>query len=201
METLRSGSLGLFGGRLCLDFVNTANRHGDGIDREFLETYDDLVAWGRHVGLLASVDGRAAARFPEADTTEAALAFDACLQLRECLHRLLLPGGRRNPAGADLERLNQALTRGAHHSRLVADGEGFAYAVDDDALAWLMGSVAWSASELLTSGQIDHVKTCPGTHCGWLFLDTSRGHTRRWCSMTTCGNRAKARAHYERHQV
>jgi predicted RNA-binding Zn ribbon-like protein len=31
----------------------------------------------------------------------------------------------------------------------------------------------------------------------WLY-DTTRNSTRRWCSMTTCGNRAKAQRHYDR---
>jgi predicted RNA-binding Zn ribbon-like protein len=54
----------------------------------------------------------------------------------------------------------------------------------------------WSASELLVSGDREHVRTCPGHNCGWLFLD--RSGRRRWCLMATCGNRAKARRHAER---
>ena len=190
MVSLGAGSLGLFGGRLCLDFVNTANRGGDGIEREFLEDHDDLLAWGRHVGLLASGQ--------QGETDAGALR--SCLALRESLHRLLSPVSRGEPASDDIERLNKAMALGARHARLVASEGGVNYDGGVRIEAWLMGPVAWSASELLTSGQIDHVNTCPGNHCGWLFLDTSRGHTRRWCSMTTCGNRAKARAHYERHQ-
>ena len=58
--------------------------------------------------------------------------------------------------------------------------------------------VAWAAGELLTSGELDRVKACPGDECGWLFLD--RSGRRRWCSMDSCGNRAKVRAHAARHR-
>jgi predicted RNA-binding Zn ribbon-like protein len=44
------------------------------------------------------------------------------------------------------------------------------------------------------------VGECEGEGCSWLFLDTSRNRSRRWCSMEDCGNRAKARRHYERRQ-
>ncbi|WP_443691321.1 CGNR zinc finger domain-containing protein [Pseudomonas sp.] len=39
------------------------------------------------------------------------------------------------------------------------------------------------------------IKQCEG--CTWLFIDTSKNHRRRWCSMATCGNRAKAQRHYQ----
>jgi predicted RNA-binding Zn ribbon-like protein len=42
------------------------------------------------------------------------------------------------------------------------------------------------------------VRECSGDTCGWLFVDTSRNHSRRWCDMEDCGNRAKARRHYLR---
>ena len=52
-------------------------------------------------------------------------------------------------------------------------------------------------AELLTSGRLDRIRECPGLDgCGWLFYDTSRNGSRRWCSMEGCGNRAKGRRHY-----
>jgi predicted RNA-binding Zn ribbon-like protein len=53
-----------------------------------------------------------------------------------------------------------------------------------------------SAAELLVSGRPDPIRLCG--ECGWMFSDTSRNHLRRWCSMKICGNRAKARRHYQR---
>lgn len=58
--------------------------------------------------------------------------------------------------------------------------------------------IARSAAELLASDQLAFVRACASEKCQWFFLDTSKNHRRRWCEMTRCGNRAKARAFYER---
>jgi predicted RNA-binding Zn ribbon-like protein len=62
-----------------------------------------------------------------------------------------------------------------------------------DALLW---PVIHSAGELLLSQDLVQVKECPG--CGWLFLDTSKNRSRRWCSMSTCGARDKMRRYHKR---
>ncbi len=51
---------------------------------------------------------------------------------------------------------------------------------------------------LLTSPSLARVRHCASASCGWLFVDVSRNHSRRWCDMEDCGNRAKARRHYAR---
>jgi len=64
----------------------------------------------------------------------------------------------------------------------------------EDATATLLAIVA---REMLT-GRWPRLKICPGEDCGWAFYDHSRNRSGRWCSMTICGGRAKARAHYRR---
>jgi predicted RNA-binding Zn ribbon-like protein len=52
---------------------------------------------------------------------------------------------------------------------------------------------------LVTSKEIKRVGECADDRgCGYLFIDTSRNHSRRWCSMEACGNRAKAQRHYQK---
>ncbi len=46
----------------------------------------------------------------------------------------------------------------------------------------------------------DRVRRCGGANCDWLFMHNSRNHSRRWCDMGSCGNRAKARRYYARHK-
>jgi predicted RNA-binding Zn ribbon-like protein len=58
--------------------------------------------------------------------------------------------------------------------------------------------IVLAAAELLTSAGRARVRECAAHGCGWLFLDTSRSQRRRWCTMASCGNRAKARRFYER---
>jgi len=62
--------------------------------------------------------------------------------------------------------------------------------------------VARSAAELLTSDNVDRVRECEDDRgCGYLFIDQSKNRSRRWCSMESCGNRAKARRYYARLQA
>ena len=56
------------------------------------------------------------------------------------------------------------------------------------------------AAELFSRPEPLPLKRCIGRNCGWFFLDTSRNKSRHWCSMTDCGNRAKARRHRARRQ-
>jgi predicted RNA-binding Zn ribbon-like protein len=50
----------------------------------------------------------------------------------------------------------------------------------------------------MASDRRRRVRLCANAQCLWLFLDQSKGGTRRWCDMAACGNRAKARRHYQR---
>jgi predicted RNA-binding Zn ribbon-like protein len=61
-------------------------------------------------------------------------------------------------------------------------------------LHMLPGLLAWLALEALLVLPPARVRSCP--RCGWLFYDTTRGGRRKWCSMSTCGNREKVTRHY-----
>ena len=62
----------------------------------------------------------------------------------------------------------------------------------------LLAPVLWSAGDLLTGARRARVRQCANPRCLWLFLDDSKSGNRRWCSMASCGNRAKAHRHYAR---
>ena len=65
----------------------------------------------------------------------------------------------------------------------------------------LLAPVLWSAADLLVGSQLARVRQCANPACGWLFLDNSKSGNRRWCSMSACGNRAKAHRHYLRQKA
>ena len=107
------------------------------------------------------------------------------------------------PPTDDLAALNAAIADAMGHARLVP-AEGHFHWEWEHApprLAACCGPVVWSAAELLTAEELHRVHECAGHDCGWLFLDVSKNGSRRWCSMETCGNRAKARRHRERQQA
>jgi len=84
--------------------------------------------------------------------------------------------------------------------RVVREGRRFVWARGGAApdLDAIRRAVAHDAADMLTSGPLERARECSGVRCAWLFLDQSRNGTRRWCDMSVCGNRAKARRHYRR---
>jgi predicted RNA-binding Zn ribbon-like protein len=64
-----------------------------------------------------------------------------------------------------------------------------------------LGSLLAILARAIVDGSWLRLKVCPGRHCGWVFYDQSRNNSGRWCSMSVCGGREKARAHYHRQRV
>jgi predicted RNA-binding Zn ribbon-like protein len=123
------------------------------------------------------------------------------LKLRSALQGLFTAialGKRVRPAW--LEALNEELASAMARSQVLPTDSGFTWvwAQGGKALDSMLWPVARSAADLLTAGLLSSIRVCEGRDCGWLFLDTSRNRTRRWCDMKICGNRAKARRHHER---
>ena len=190
-------NVALVGGRLCLDFVNSANWLDGAACDERLNTIHDLFAWGRRLGLLDEAGRRALAARAEAAPAAAARELAQVIALRASLRRLFgavvdgEPGVRADALGA----LNAALRHKAGCA-LQETRAGFALEPGSGLTSWLVRPVAYAALELLTSPRLGRLRRCPGTRCGWMFLDESPNGRRRWCSMATCGNRRKARRHY-----
>lgn len=168
--------LPFLGGRLCLDFVNTANwQEGRPLD-ERLSDLPALSVWSERKGLTAGS--------PLTGDIAEAQGF-RCV-LRRCF--VAAEGASRE----DLARLD-AVRRLASP---LARSAGGRYHLASDTVGGVLSLVAQSAAELLLTGMQDRIKACPGEMCGWLFLDESPSGRRRWCSMAVCGNRAKAKRHY-----
>ncbi len=201
-HTWRESELKVEAGRLCLEFANTNDWHASQHPAEGLHQYPDLVAWARGVGLLSDAEAAGMDTAAGKRPAEAEAALGRARDLREAIYRIFsaLAAGRVAP-GDDLAALNAAIARSYGRQRLVQSGQAFAWSwqhdpADLDRFLW---PVARSAADLLTSPQLDRVGECADDRgCGWLFFDTSRNHSRRWCGMDACGNRAKAHRHYER---
>jgi predicted RNA-binding Zn ribbon-like protein len=83
--------------------------------------------------------------------------------------------------------------------RLISDGNRLAWSwPEQEELAAPLWLLAQEAEELLLSDRADRVRYCDSDTCRWLFLDTSKNRTRRWCDMKVCGNRMKARRYHAR---
>jgi predicted RNA-binding Zn ribbon-like protein len=173
------------GGLACLDFVNTVDWRGAERPHELLVDAAAVDAW-----IALALNG------PPLALTSAEVV--RLTTFRECLYRLITDGG----GAGDLTALNAALAGAGTRERVVMAETGFQWAREPTAtLDGLMARLARSTADLLVDPtRRARVKACGDDRCGWLFLDSSRAGNRRWCSMATCGNRDKARAHYRRHK-
>ena len=192
--------LSLVGGALCLDFTNTAGNHKSDHPSEHLDSYDDLVAWSLHVDIVNHRIAQQLVAHAARHKVAARQVYEHAIAFRETLYRIFLRiAAERSPQASDLDILNQELGNALTHSRIVSTQEGFQWDWSDEiALDRMLWFIARSAADLLTSGNLDRVRQCGDDECGWLFIDTTKNHSRRWCDMNDCGNRAKARRHYSR---
>jgi predicted RNA-binding Zn ribbon-like protein len=184
------------GGRLCLDFANTVGWRGSDQPDEHLVSYGDFAAWAEQAGAVAPREAKALRRRAAAHPAEARQALARAIELREALYRVFAAiAAGRAPRAPDLAIVNAAVPAAFERSRLVSSKEGFTLAatVEDDDLAAPLTPVVRSAVDLITSSDVDRVRTCAAATCAWLFLDTTKNRTRRWCDMKTCGNREKVR--------
>lgn len=200
MEKIRPELLDLIGGTLCLDFANTKNGHRGMVLHEALFHFQDLTVWSLHAGILTESDVAALLHKANEQPTEAESAFQKAIHLREVIFRIFSAvADEKIPDANDLEILKAFCVEALENSRLIPSRKCFVYGYKDEAsLDRVTWSVANSALELLTSEAVDRVRECAGEKCDWLFIDNSRNHLRRWCSMEECGNRAKMRRRYAR---
>jgi predicted RNA-binding Zn ribbon-like protein len=106
------------------------------------------------------------------------------------------------PSDADLKQISNVWQDGQRHAQLMRSSIGFTLGWDDEpSLECISRSIAASAVNLLTSEGIRRIRRCAGDQCDWLFVDMSRNHLRRWCSMDECGNRAKMRRRQQRKKL
>lgn len=193
----------LVAGDPALDFANTLNGHTHAAGHEYLHDFRDLALWCRHAGILTAGEARQMLRNATTHPAEARELYQRTLGLREAIFRVFhaIAIGRKPPL-QDLEQLNAAWRAGQRHAEVRRAPAGFLVGWDDGPLLDRIPRVISSAAvQTLISGRASRVKACAGAGCDWLFVDDSRNHLRRWCSMDECGNRAKMRRRQQRKQL
>ncbi len=190
----------LIGNSLCLDLVNTVDWRGRPGNTDGLTSYEELVYWSLQAGALGKTESRRLVAEARRHLKQAARVLEVARALREAIARVFEQSRQRQ--SGDLAWLNQMLRRAPARAAIVARGNEYHWANEEKAflLERPLWPVLWDAADLLTSDRREWVRNCGDPECGWMFLDSSRNATRRWCSMERCGNRAKARRHYRRHK-
>lgn len=171
-------------GNPALDFVNTAEERGHPAAEDSLVTPADLRMWGQRYGLLgASVELGA-----DADDE-----LGRARRARDLLYDVLAARVHGRPAAkAQLTELAE-LARTAYQagSLQLATDHSVCWHWNRSDLATVRHVAVTSGVALLRAAPSPRLKQCPGDHCGWIFLDTTKRGNRRWCLMSECGQDAK----------
>jgi predicted RNA-binding Zn ribbon-like protein len=193
----------LQGGHLVLDFVNTAGGLSRGVpdpDEELIDGYDDVPIWCARLGLITD---RESASLRAAAKRDARAAGRALKRTRALRDELLYPIFRaiaedKKPPAELLDRLRdeELATLSAARLEQAADGTFDWTWPRPRELTDPLHPIVHAAVELLSDGPLDRLKTC--ANCRWVFLDQSRNHSRRWCSMDECGVQTKHARFVER---
>jgi predicted RNA-binding Zn ribbon-like protein len=194
-----------------LDFLNSMAVPVD-TEVEWLASGEDLLAWIKQAGLVPDEVLTALRRSAVGGELDAIAAQARALRdwfkpfVCKHLGRPLEPRALRQ-----LEPLNQLLAREQAFGQIVVQDRRTRGETGVSGLAWrpqrrwdspqsLLVPLARSLADLVCTEDFTHVKACEGPACTLLFVDRTRGHVRRWCSMAICGNRAKQSAHRQRVQ-
>lgn len=184
------------GGAIALDFANTLGGMHTAPTHEHLIEYRDLVDFARSAGTISSAQGRRLVDEAARQPARGAAVLRRAIELRETIWRVFdafAKGARADLA--DLAKIHDEELAALRHARIEQIGAAIAYRWSDELLLdrplW---EIARSAADLLRSADdLPRVRECGSATCEWLFIDRSRNHTRRWCDMADCGNRAKQR--------
>ena len=203
------GTYKLIGGAHCLDFVNLVSYRGTAREHDWLDPAANVRRWAAAAGIDdppadgAPMEGQPAdGAVEDGAPADGVVAvgrggLDALRRLREAMARVLLAvADHEAPPVTDVAALGRVATDAWHRRRLVP-GAGGAAATWDDAALDLRHRLALDAAALLTSpASVRALRACD--ECRWLFLDTTRNRSRRWCDPADCGNRVRQRRHQQR---
>lgn len=219
MAAERIEDLPRIGNVLCLDLVNLVEPRVGAVDRDHLSGFGDVVSWALGGEVIDADDAAALRRFADGHPRLAAQVFEQAIELRETLHGVFAAiADRRPPRANDVQRIVRAHATYIALAGLERQGDVFdwgwgrevrarvggrAFERREDVEVALLGEAVSSAVDLLRSGPLDRVKACPVGEggCAWVFLDTSKNRSRRWCSMQDCGARVKSQRHYARRRA
>lgn len=187
----------LIGENLYLDFVNTKLLQ-NGKPYEMLAAKEDFLGWAIAVGLIKNNKAKVLLKnFIEND-------FKEIIDYRNSLNQMtfeIVSGKIIQPRF--IEAINKQLKRQIGFEKLEMSGNNLTkkFVASFEKAVELLTPISQSAVDVLISENSDNLKKCESEECVLYFIDTSKNHSRRWCSMKACGNRAKANAFYQRNKA
>lgn len=183
---------------MALDFLSTRTAPW-GKEIEWLSSGTDLLDWLEAAEAISGDQKKAlSAQF---STAELEAACHSARSLREWFRGFIssYAGNELTEFDlAELQPINQILAQSSQYSQVSFTGEG-SHVQLTTFIHWrshvdLLLPVANAIADLVCNQNFKYIKNCEGPTCNLFYLDETKNHTRRWCTMSVCGNRAKAAA-------
>ena len=174
------------------DFANTQFTPSGEV-KELLNTYEDILVWFQKAGLEIPKE--------KISETSRQYYFEEILAYREVIkqsfHKFTTS---QKPMKTLMQTTNTILQKGDVSPEISLTEEGYTLSLIPKATSCnqLLVRLAIETARLLDGTQLSHLKKCGNHTCSLFFIDTSKNHSRRWCSMEVCGNRHKVNTFQKR---
>jgi predicted RNA-binding Zn ribbon-like protein len=193
----------MVGERLCMDFINTVSwRESAEKRRNWFTSYAKLIDWSVHAEVLTAQQAQDLLVEAGENPSQAEEVLKQAIEMREVMYRIFKSISKKtSPDEQDLACFNEYVSHFYRSLQVIHEKDQYMleFRQPEKNLDTMLPPILQSAVNLLvTKTELERVKQCEGDPCGWLFFDTSRNRSRRWCSMADCGNRAKVRRFYQK---
>ncbi len=185
---------------LCLEFVSTVTWDGlEMVRDDQIRGYGQMLDWATERGVLRESDVDRLREEAAADPDARRRALGRVWGFRRALHDCFRAVVRREqPPEASIALINAVIADAPPLFTLAPGADGIAFTIPAGPFPDPLQAVLRSALHLLSSPDLERLRECAAERCGRLYLDQTKNRSRRWCDMSTCGNRAKARRHHAR---
>ena len=185
------------GGHIGLTLLNTVRWRLEATQRvDDLTSYERVLEWAQQVDLVSDEERTELQALADAEPRWAAAELEQFVRMREAAYAALVEGSL---LAAD--ELVVAQREALQRARLTKAGEHWEWSEPTLSLTTPRDRAIRRVIDLLTSPDLALLHQCEDRACGWVYLDTSPRHNRRWCVAADCGNRNRARRFYARQQT
>ena len=180
-----------------MTLLNTVRWRLDATQRvDDLTSYERVLAWAQQVDLVSDQERTELQALAGAEPRWAAAELDQFVRMREAAYAALVDGSL-----LAVDELVVAQREALQRARLTKAGEHWEWSEPTLTLTTPRDRAVRQVIDLLTSPELALLHQCEDRACGWVYLDTSPRHNRRWCVAADCGNRNRARRFYARQQT
>ncbi|MEX1035804.1 MAG: CGNR zinc finger domain-containing protein [Sneathiella sp.] len=190
------------GGRLAIDFVNSYKRIGR--EKEGISNFDDLLTFMKSHHLLHEEEASDLHMFLFQNPARCQDVVDSLVELRSTFRAVLTELSQGWPANPEFYAdINARLANFKSYLKVEPADGGMELKtiIDENGPEKLMFPIVRDIADFLASDHMEKTRSCANDDCDLYFVNQSRNGRRRWCSMSTCGNRAKVNAYLKRQEA